>query len=108
MSEFIDYLHEVLAPFGAVTARRMFGGFGIYHDGVMFALVAGDTLYLKADAESVVAFETEGLLQFEYDKAGKRVKMSYYQAPETLFDDPDAARYWAQLAYAAAVRGRKK
>jgi len=44
MSEYVEYLKEVLELFGPITARKMFGGYGIYHNGLMFALVADDTL----------------------------------------------------------------
>jgi DNA transformation protein len=47
MSEFTDYLHEVFEDFGAIRVRRMFGGEGVYHQGLMFALVANERLYLK-------------------------------------------------------------
>ena len=104
MSEFVDYLHEVFESFGAIQVRRMFGGYGIYHDGVMFALVADDTLYLKADATTVAYFEARALEPFEYDKGGKVVKMSYYRAPEEIFDSPDEATLWARRAYEVAFR----
>lgn len=106
MSEFIDYLHEVFEHFGPVQARRMFGGYGIYHDGVMFGLVADDTLYLKADQTTAAQFKSRGLGQFEYDKAGKTIKMSYYLAPEEIMDSPEDAAVWARRAYAAALRSK--
>lgn len=56
-SDYADYIKELMAPLGPVTVRRMFGGAGIFADGLMIALVAGDTLYLKADGESRVNFE---------------------------------------------------
>lgn len=107
MSEFVENLQEVFAPFGAVSARRMFGGYGVYHDGLMFALVADDVLYLKADEESAGRFIERGLPAFEYDKGGKKMKMSYYTAPETIFDDPEIAKEWAVLAFEAALRAKK-
>jgi DNA transformation protein and related proteins len=64
MNEFVDYLHEVFELFGPIRARKMFSGYGIYHNGLMFGLVAGDTLYLKADAENANHFEKEGLGRF--------------------------------------------
>ncbi len=57
MSEFVDYLKEVFEQFGQIRARKMFGGYGIYHDGVMFGLVADDTLYLKADENTAPYFK---------------------------------------------------
>lgn len=106
MSEFVDYLNEVFEPFGEIRARRMFGGYGIYHDGVMFGLVADDTLYLKADEDSATHFKSRGLGRFEYDKDGKTIKMSYYLAPDEIFDEPDAAVLWARRACDAALRAK--
>ncbi len=107
MSEFVEYLQEVFERFGPIRARRMFGGYGIYHNDFMFALVEKDILYLKADEESVQAFKDRGLGQFQYVNKGKTIGMSYYLAPEEIFDDPDEARVWALRAYEAAVRARK-
>ncbi len=107
MSEFVDYLHEVFEPFGAIRARRMFGGYGIYHDELMFALVADDVLYLKADAETADLFTQRGLAAFEYVRGRKRITLAYYQAPEEMFEEPGAAGIWAGRAYEAALRGRR-
>jgi len=104
MSEYIEHLGEVFGLFGPVTARRMFGGYGIYHDGLMFALVADDTLYLKADAENLRYFEDEGLGPFGYNKNGKLVKMSYYRAPDEIMDDRKQAAVWARRSFEAALR----
>ncbi len=106
-TEFVDNLHEVFALFGRIRARRMFGGFGIYKDDLMFALVADNVLYLKADEVSRQAFVEQGLLPFEYVKNGKPIQMSYYTAPDELFDDAELAKKWADCAFAAALRGRK-
>jgi DNA transformation protein len=108
MSEFVDSLEEVFVLFGPVRARRMFGGHGIYHNDLMFGLVADDVLYLKADERSVAAFTERGLSPFEYEKRGKTMKMSYFMAPEEIFDDAEMAREWAVLAFEAALRGRRR
>lgn len=105
-TEFITYLHEVFAAFGSIQTRRMFGGFGIYHQRLMFALVINDTLYLKADHLSSPAFQQHGLTPFEYDRQGKTIKMSYYQAPEEVFEDAELAAVWAKRAFEAAVRSK--
>lgn len=108
MSEFVDYLKEVFEAFGPVQARRMFGGHGLFHDGLMFGLVADDTLYLKGDEVTASRFEEKGLLRFEYAKANKTVKLSYYMAPEEIFDDPGEAAVWARHAFEAALRAHRK
>lgn len=107
MSEFVENLEEVFAQFGSVSAKRMFGGYGIYHDNLMFGLVVDEVLYLKADDNSVDAFSKAGLQPFEYEKNGKKIKMAYYMAPEEIFDDPEIANEWAVRAFEAALRGIK-
>ena len=86
----------------------MFGGHGIYHDDHMFGLVADDELYLKADAETVAIFTEHGSTPFEFNKDGKMMTMSYYHAPEEIYDDPDEAVRWASLGFAAALRAKAK
>lgn len=108
MSDYIDFLKEVFAVFGPVSSRHMFGGHGLYLDGLMFGLVAADTLYLKADGENQHFFEAEGLEKFSYEKNGKRYAMSYFQAPDQLFDDPEEAALWARRSWEAALRGAAK
>ncbi len=111
-ASFIAQLIESLAGLGPVTIKRMFGGAGVYADGVMFGLIADDVLFLKADDASKAAYEAEGLGPFVYDGKSKPITMSYWRAPERLHDDPDAMVAWARIALAvarrAAVGGVKK
>ena len=106
MSEYVEYLADALQGFGSVRIRKMFGGYGVFHDSIMFALVADDTLYLKADAESAPRFESRGLKPFQYPKGKRLVTMSYFMAPEEVLDDPVELWDWARIAYAAALRAR--
>lgn len=106
MSEFVEYLHEVFERFGPIRIRKMFGGYGVYREGLMFGLVAEDILYLKADAGNARHFEEKGLGPFEYRKHGKTIRMSYYQAPDGILDDREQAAIWARRAFAAALRSQ--
>ena len=106
MGEFIAYLQDVFSKFGNIVSKRMFGGYGVYHDEVMFGLVVDDTLYLKADEENIHFFAERDLPPFEYSRSGKMVKLSYYQAPDELFDDADEAKKWADHSFAAALRAK--
>jgi len=108
MSEFVRYLNEVFESFGPIQAKKMFGGYGIYHQGIMFGLVADDMLYLKADKTTAHHFSVKGLDQFEYDKGDKKIKMSYYLAPPEMMEDPDETKIWAARAYDVAFRTKKK
>ncbi len=97
---FKDFVTELLGGFGPVTIRNMFGGAGVYADGVMFAILVDDVLYLKADEGSQTAFENEGMAPFIYQAAGNRpVAMSYWEVPPRLLDEPDELASWAREAH---------
>lgn len=104
MSDYIDHLKDAFRLFGPFAAKRMFGGHGLFRDGLMFGLVSGDTLYLKADAQSATRFTQLGLPQFEYRRQGKVAKLSYYTAPESVMEDAAEAARWARVAFEAALR----
>jgi DNA transformation protein len=106
MNESIDYLHEVFDAFGPVLARRMFGGWGIYHDGLMFGLYAAGRLYLKTDAHNVAQFEAAGSVPFTFTQRGKPVKLSYWSAPEAVLDEREQAVIWGRTAFEAALRAQ--
>lgn len=105
---FQDLLVELFEPVGGVSFRRMFGGVGIFRHGLMFALVADDTLYLKADDDTSIAFKAEGSGPFVYDGKDRPVAMQYWRLPERLYDEPDEFRQWALNAFAVAERAREK
>jgi len=106
--DFVTHLLELLEDFPNVTAKRMFGGYGIFREGLMFGLVADSTLYLKVDKENKPDFEAHESEPFIYDgKRGKPMSMSYYQAPEEVLDNPDDMIEWAESAYGAALRSKK-
>jgi DNA transformation protein len=106
--DFVEYVMELFGPFGTVGARRMFGGHGVYLDGLMFALVSGDTLYLKADPMNRIEFEQAGCEMFSYARKGKRATISFFRAPEDAMESPELMLPWARTAYAAALRANAK
>jgi DNA transformation protein len=103
------FILDLLEGFGPVSIRSMFGGAGVYADGVMFAILADDTLYLKADALFAAAVAAEGKRPFTY-RRGERpaVAMSYWEVPERLLDDPEELVGWASCALALARREKVK
>ena len=104
-----EFLYELFEPFGAIDIKRMFGGFSLSADGLTFALVMRDALYLKADEETISWFELEGGVPFSYEAKGRpRVLTSYWQMPERLYDDPDETADWARAALAVARRAALK
>lgn len=106
-SQFTEYVLEQMAGLGGAQAKRMFGGYGIFRAGLMFAVVLDDGLYFKADDLSVERFSSRGLKPFTYEAKGKPVSLHYYQAPPEVLDDPSAMVEWARDAYACAVRNQK-
>ncbi|MDH3637715.1 MAG: TfoX/Sxy family protein [Gammaproteobacteria bacterium] len=107
MGEFVGYVQEMFAEFGPVQFRKMFGGHGIFCDGLMIGLIADEMLYLKADARSAGRFRERGCPRFSYQKGDKRVSMSYFLAPAEALEDPSELAVWARLAVAAAQRARR-
>lgn len=103
--EFAVHLHDAFRRFGPVDVRRMFSGLGVYRDGLMFALVVDEVLYLKADEAMAAALAALGRKPFEYSRAGRRVTIgSFWQAPDEVLEDADAAAAWGRRAYDAALR----
>jgi DNA transformation protein len=104
-SEFVEHVTEMMRAFEAVEARAMFGGHGIYHRGTMFALVAQDALYIKADDENRPQFEALGLGPFIFrSKDGEAMTISYHAAPEEALESPAVMAEWARSGYACALR----
>jgi len=99
-------LRELFEGLGAISIRRMFGGKGIYYQGLIIALVVQDELLLKADAESARAFIDAGSRQWAYDsrKTGTPVAMPYWSVPDDAYDDPEIMTDWARLAFTASLR----
>ena len=104
MSQFTDALPELFESLGRVTIKRMFGGAGLWHDGLMCALVVRDTLYLKTDETTRPFFDALQLPAFSYERGGRVMETSYRQPPETVFEDRQEAALWVRRAYEAALR----
>lgn len=102
-SSFVACIIDQLAPWGAVRARAMFGGWGLYHRERMFALVADDQLYIKVDDHTRALFAQAGSVAF-VPFPDKPLTMNYYSLPENALDDPEALAYWAGLGSQAAQR----
>ncbi|SJZ92671.1 DNA transformation protein [Enhydrobacter aerosaccus] len=102
---FAEFLREQLAPLGRVSMRRMFGKAGVFCDGVMFAIVADDTLYFRVDDHNREDFGEAGSSPpLTYEKGGRTIDLSFWRAPERLLDEPDELVLWARSALAAAHR----
>ena len=102
---FAEFLREHLAPLGRVTLRRMFGKSGVFCDGVMFAMVTDNTLYVRVDDHNRATFqEAASFPPLNYAKKGSTIDLAFWRVPERLFDEPDELVAWARAALAAAHR----
>jgi len=102
-----DFIRELFAPFRPVAVKRMFGGAGIYAEGVMFGLVFDGVIYLRVDETSIANFEREGSVPFVYPLAKNhpgRPSRHFWRLPERLYDDPDELAVWADRALVIAER----
>ncbi len=103
-SAFADFVLEQMADVPDVTKRAMFGGFGIYRGGLMFALIAQEQLYFKASDFLAEEFIALGLPPFVYASKGRSTSLKYYQAPESVFEDSEQMALWSHKAYQCAMR----
>ena len=103
-SAFAEFVLEQMSGIPGVGLKAMFGGYGIYREGLMFALIADESLYFKADDALVVEFTALGLPPFVFESRGKSVAMKYHLAPESVFEESAQMRHWADKAFLCAVR----
>ena len=102
---FAEFLRDQLAPLGRIAMRRMFGKTGVFCDGFMLGMVRDNTLYFRVDDDNRAAFkEAESFPPLNYEKKGCTIDLSFWRAPERLFDEPDELVTWARAALPAARR----
>lgn len=105
---FIEQARDLFHPFGDIRIKKMFGGAGVYCDDLFFAIMDDGAVYFKVDDETRKEFERRGLAPFTFEmKDGSSATMSYYNAPEDIFDDEAELRRWTTLALDAARRAAK-
>jgi len=99
-----DHLHDIFAGVAPVSIRRLFGGKGIYRDGLVFALEAFDRVWIKVDEETQPLFAAAGSEPFTYQGRNRTVTLPYWSLPEAALDDPDEAARWARLGLEVSRR----
>ena len=103
-----ESIRELFSPYGTVSVRRMFGGHGVFADGMMFALESDGELYLKADDLTIPKLAAEKSEPFVYKARGREIALSYWKLPERLYDEPDEFAGFAREAFGAAQRAAGK
>jgi DNA transformation protein len=108
-SELLDHLVDQLTPLGEARGRPMFGGYGVYLDGLIIGLIAFDTFYLKVDDRNRPDFEAAGSAPFSYGtKCGTNTIAAYWEVPADVLEDPDQLRAWALKSLAASRQAGAK
>jgi DNA transformation protein len=106
-NSFHDFVRELFAGVGRVEVKRMFGGAGAWCDGVMFLLIADDTIHIKVDDALKAELRAEGCGPFVWEpqsgpRAGEKIDLGYWRLPDSALDDPDEAAVWGRKALAVA------
>ena len=107
---FHEFVVDLFAPLGPVTIRRMFGGAGVFQQGVMFGLLSDDIVYLKADPALRADLVAEGGEAFVWKRPsdGRLTDLGYVSLPSAAMDDAEAASEWGRRALAVALAKAKK
>ena len=104
-----EWARDMFGALGDISVKAMFGGAGIYCDGVMFALIGrDDVVYLKAEGVLASALAAGGSKPFTYLRDGAPRTMGYWRIPDEGLDDPEQACLWASRSLdiaRAAQRG---
>jgi DNA transformation protein len=105
---FQNFILDLLGPLNPVP-RRMFSGVGLFHGGVMFALLARDAMYLRVNDTTRERFRRAGSRAFSYRRGERQISLSaYWILPEHLLDQQDDLLQWAHDAIQVARTARKR
>ena len=102
-SGYRDYVLGQLAALSSLSARRMFGGIGLYCDELFFALIADDTLYLRVDDRNRGDFTVRGMAPFRPYADRPQLSRRYYAVPVEVLEDATELTLWARRSVAAAL-----
>jgi DNA transformation protein and related proteins len=102
VSRFVNEIVTRLTPLGPVRSRAMFGGWGLYCEGLCFALVAGTALFLKVNDDNRRDFERRGMEAFQPWEDRPTRLLTFYEVPADVVRRPHTLRLWAAKAIAAA------
>ncbi|MCB9493128.1 MAG: TfoX/Sxy family protein [Epsilonproteobacteria bacterium] len=106
-NDYVAYVLDLLAPLQNVTAKKMFGGYGIYKDDTFFALIAYDTLYFKVNDTTRIDYENHESFPFTYDGKNGQVSLHYWSVPASILENEEALIDWANKAIQVALEAKK-
>lgn len=105
--DFNDYIvNDVMKDIPGITSRSMFGGWGIYQNGIFFALISDGELYFKVDESNIEDYKERKSHPFVYETHGKKMEMSYWLLPEEILEDRTELPEWIEKSVKA--KSKKK
>lgn len=107
-SEFVNYIIDLLSPYGYIKVRSMFGGHSVYRDGVIVGIIVEDELYFKVNDQSVYDYRSKGSKPFTYEARNKLITLSYWQVPLDIIEDKDLLGNWLDVAYRISLNTKNK
>ncbi|MEK7673247.1 MAG: TfoX/Sxy family protein [Patescibacteria group bacterium] len=107
--DFAKYVTEdLLREIDGVSARAMFGGFGLYKNAVIFGIIVENVIYLKVDDSNKVDYEEFGSKPFTYAMRNSKMStMPYWELPESVMEDPEKLTKWVEKSVAINKAAKK-
>ena len=96
-NDYLEYILEQFSDWGDVAVRKMFGGAGLFRDGLMFGLVAENMAYLKVDETNRKIFIEAGSAPFKPFQ-NRPTMMSFFEVPPDILENPDELIRWAEVS----------
>jgi DNA transformation protein len=105
--DYAQYVLDLLSPYGSMTSRAMFGGYGIYKDGLIVGIIVDDELYFKVDESVKKKYEELGSVPFTYNRGDKIFAMPYWKVPIDIMENEDELENWLEGAYRVSMYSKK-
>ena len=102
--DFIIYIQDQMLGFGEFETKKMFGGYGLFKDATMFAMLTGDSLRLRIDESNKPDFEAKGMKPLH--SPAKKKGMPYWEVPQNVLEDPNTLKNWALKAFEVALNAK--
>lgn len=103
-------MQDLFGDFSGITSRAMFGGWGIYKRGKIFAIIADGELFFKVGDSNRSEYELHDSHPFIYESKGKKMPMSYWLLPEEIMENKDMLAEWVEkslLVHNEKIRPRR-
>ncbi|MDB2415202.1 TfoX/Sxy family protein [Rickettsiales bacterium] len=107
MNSFVEYIIELLSPYGNIIAKSMFGGYGVYKNNIIIGIISQDELYFKVDDSNRTQYQNMNSEIFTYEARGKINKISYWKVPLEILEDAQLLEEWLEQSYQISINSKK-